>query len=442
LTATGDVAATDNVFGTPRSQAEPDIVSQLRPGMLFAYDSQRFIQDVTAEVELLDYMFHGGNVSVNGRLGWRGMLLSGPRSQVVLSADGSKGQINTINSGTSPDQTTVAVLPGGAYTDNTADASEYLSYIAGPELRLSENLYGQWSGTDDGAKMPTTTSSAQAGMTLGIERNFQSNTLGLLGGGSIMQLEYLAPVGAIPGSRITKQANPNAELIWRHDFDKRWSMDLDGGVVYVNPFGTDPYHPTQKQTAGLFPVYGGLVAFVEQWGRVLVSARRVVAPNLLIAENTVDDTATTQLALPLPWLDENPHLRTPKLVGLASLGIEHTQLLDPSTSATDGEYYAGRIDVGLSYMPRPGFTYGLRYEMTYQHASQSALMVVPIAPTYFRDTVYFTFAVRYPDRIAAQVPRATESVRADRKDLSPVGAEPVVPDPTEPLPDDDSDDGR
>jgi hypothetical protein len=164
---------------------------------------------------------------------------------------------------------------------------------------------------------------------------------------------------------------------------------------------------------------------------------------LLIAENTVDDTATAQLALPLPWLDDNPHLRTPKLVGMASLGVERTQLLDPNTSALDGQYYAGRVDAGVSYTPRPGFTYGVRYEYVYQNASQSATMVVPIAPSYWRNTLYFTFTVRYPDRVAVQVPRQTESVRADRKDLAPVGAEPVVPDPTEALPDDgdDSNDG-
>jgi len=58
--------------------------------------------------------------------------------------------------------------------------------------------------------------------------------------------------------------------------------------------------------------------------------------------------------------------------------------------------------------------------------------MVPIAPSFFSDTLFFTFALRYPDRVVATVPRQTDSVRADRKDLAPVGAEPVVPDPTEP----------
>jgi len=432
VTATGDVGATDNVFATERSQAESDMFTQVRPGFLFAYDAPRMIHDLTAEIEVIEYVLHSDEPSVTGRLGWRGFFLPGPRSQVVLSADGSTGQLNTLSTRSSPETTTVAVTPAGAITSNTADGNEYFSYIASPEYRLSQGLYVQWSGTDDNAKMPTTTNSVQAGGTFGIERTWRSDSIGLIAGGSILRLEYLAPPGAMPGSRLDHQANPNGELVWRHDFDKKWSLDLDGGIVYVNPFGRDPYMPAEKQTSGVYPVFGGLVAYVEQWGRVTVSARRVVAPNLLIAENTVDDTAVAQLALPLPWLDDNPHLRLPKLVGLASLGFERTQLLDPNTSALVGEYFAGRVDAGLAWTPRPGQTFGVRYEFVYQHASASAMMAVPIAPSFFRDTLFFTFALRYPDRVVATVPRQTDSVRADRKDLAPVGAEPVVPDPTLP----------
>jgi len=174
------------------------------------------------------------------------------------------------------------------------------------------------------------------------------------------------------------------------------------------------------------------------WGRVTVSARRTVAPNLLIAMNTVDDIALAQVALPLPWLDENPHLRQPKLLGLASIGAERTQLVDPMTSKLNGDYQVGRLDAGVTYSPRPSQTFGLRYEFVYQHASSIANSILPDTPSYIRNTLFFTFSMRYPDRVAATLPRHQQPMRADRKDLSPVGAEPVVPDPTEPVPDDDS----
>jgi hypothetical protein len=438
-TATGDVAATDNVFATPHDQAQGDLFTQVRPGVLFAYDAPRMIHELIGEVELLEYALHSDKPSVTVRGGWRGFFLPGPRSQVTVNVNASNGQLNALTSRTSPEQTTVGVTPTGAIDTIQTDAGEFLSYVISKEFRFSQAAYGRWTGTDDNNPMgATTTSSAEGGATLGLERTFRSDSIGIEGGGSVLRLERIAPMGAIPPSRLDQQLNPRAVLVWRHDINKEWSTNIDGGLVYVHPFGTDPYNPTDVRRSGAFPVVGGLVAYTEMWGRLTASVRRTVAPNLLIAMNTVDDQALAQIALPLPWLDENPHLRLPKLLGLASLGIERTQLVDPMTSKLEGDYQVGRVDVGVSYTVRPGQTYGLRYELVYQHASSIANSILPNAPSYFRNTLYFTFSLRYPDRVAAQIPRRSESVRADRKDLSPVGAEPVVPDPTEAVPDDDS----
>jgi hypothetical protein len=57
-----------------------------------------------------------------------------------------------------------------------------------------------------------------------------------------------------------------------------------------------------------------------------------------------------------------------------------------------------------------------------------------VTPSYYRNTVYFEFAFRWPEELAVQVPRTTGSNRADGGDLAPVGAEPVVPDAAEPPP--------
>src|SRR5439155_15218668 len=130
-----------------------------------------------------------------------------------------------------------------------------------------------------------------------------------------MHLLFIAPQGAIPGSRLDRQLNPRITAQWVHDYDKRWSSVLNAGLVYVNPYGVDPYDPTAKKLTDIYPIFGGTLAYVEQWGRVTVAARRAVAPNLLIAQNTVDDTVVAQLAMPLPWIDESTHLRSPKLMG-------------------------------------------------------------------------------------------------------------------------------
>ena len=55
-----------------------------------------------------------------------------------------------------------------------------------------------------------------------------------------------------------------------------------------------------------------------------------------------------------------------------------------------------------------------------------------LVPSCLRNTFYFTFALRYPTEVKVKGPRRQHtSVRADKGDLSPIGAEPVVIDPTE-----------
>ena len=433
-TATGDVAATDNTFGTDRAQAEGDLFTQVRPGVLYAYSSPRAIQDLAAQLEVLEYAIHSDNPSVTVMGSWQGFFLPGPRSDFSVSVDGGTGQLNAITARTSPDQTTVGVTPSGAKPIDIRDgnASESFSWMSTKESRLIEGGFAHYTWTDD-PNIMATTSSAEVGASLGFERDFRKDSLSLEAGASLLRLEYLAPVGSMPPSRLDRQLNPRAMLTWRHDFDEHWSFDANAGAVYVNPIWHDPHHVADTtEAAGVFPVFGGILAYTQLWGRATVTAQRTVAPNLLIAQNTVDDSVLAQLAMPLPWLDDNVHLRNPKLVGLASLGAERTQLLDPVTSSLEGEFWAGRLDAGVSYTPRPGQTWGLRYELVLQHASTVANMIVPAAPSFYRNTVYFTFALQYPDHVVPHVPRRSDSVRADRQDLSPVGSEPVVPDPTEP----------
>ena len=436
LTANGDVATTDNVFAVDRNaNPEADMFMQVRPGMLFAYDSPRAIQELTAEVEFLEYVLHSDRPTVTERLGWKGFFLPGPRSEVLITVNGSTGQLNALSSRSSPDQTGPTVLPPTQAVDvYQADGSEYGSWTTTKETRASQSLFARGTATNDQLPiaMRTTTDVVEVGGTLGFERSFRSNALGLDVGGSYLKLDRDTMVA--PGPLHQRQANPKATAFWRHDFDKYWSASLDGGAIYVNPIEN-----TSMRKAAPFPIFGAMVAYTETWGRATLAARRSVTPDLFVAINTIDDSLLGQLALPLPWLDENPHARMPKLIGLASVGVERAQLIDDKTQDPNGSIVVGRLDAGVAWTPRPGQTWGLRYEFIYQHGDPSGL--IPTT-TFWRNTLFLTFALRYPDRVAAQVPRRTQSVRADRKDLAPVGAEPVVPDPTESLGDDSDTDNR
>jgi hypothetical protein len=400
--------------------------------MLFSYDAPRFIQVLTGEVEFLEYVLHSDKPSVTFRAGYQAFWTPGPRSEVVLSADASTGQLNAMATRVSPDQTGINVLPPGQIDTRAGNATEYYSYQLGKETRFSQAAFGRWTATQDADPMiGVTTDAYEAGGSLALERTFDKNTAGIEAGASYLYLKRLDPNGVQMGSRLDRQLNPRAAITWRHDINRLWSFSADAGGVWVNPIGIDPYNPTDKRRSSPFPVFGGTLAYTDAWGHLLISARRAVSPNLYIAENTVNEQALASLALPLPYLDEVPHARNPKLVGLGSLGFERTQLVDSEMGDLLGKFYVAHIDAGLGYSPKPGQTYGLRYELMYQTGDNVGTMIIP---SYWRNTLYFTFSLRYPADVAATVPRRTQSQRSDRKDLSPLGAEPVVPDPAEALP--------
>lgn len=435
----GDVATTDNVFAQPRANAEPDVYMQVRPGMLFAYDSPRFIQELTGEVEFLEYVAHSDKPSTTFRAGWQGFITPGPRSEMTLGVTASTGQLNAMATRTSPDQTGINVLPPGAIETREGAVNEYLSYQVGKDTRIGQRIYGNFTATNDPEPaVMVQTEAYDTGAGLSIDHSFQHDSLALEAGGQFVYLKRLDPLGVQMGSRLDQQVNPRAVATWRHDFNREWSLNADGGGVWVNPVGSDPYNPGQKRRSAPFPIFGGTIAYTQQWGRATFAARRAVTPNLFIAQNTVDDSAIATVAMPLPWLDETPHLRLPKLVGLGSVGFDRTQLLDPEIGNLLGKFYVAHVDLGISYTPKPGQTYGIRYQFLYQNGDSTATMIIP---SFWSNTIFFTFALRYPDRVAATVPRRTQSLRSDRRDLAPTGAEPVVPDPADQLPDDGGDQG-
>lgn len=159
-----------------------------------------------------------------------------------------------------------------------------------------------------------------------------------------------------------------------------------------------------------------------------------MTPNLFIAQNTMADTTITVITIPLPWLNKTPHLHQPKLIGLGSIGFDRTQLIDPDKDDLQNRFYMTHIDLGITYTPKPDQTYDIRYQFLYQTDDATAL--VPI-PGFWNNTIFFTFSLHYPDHVTATIPHRTQTLRSDRQDLAPTDAEPIMPDPTEQLPQED-----
>ena len=301
-----------------------------------------------------------------------------------------------------------------------------LAHTLSQAWRISEALAAHYTGTND--TQSTRTHSGAFSGHVGSEYSWRGNSASLELGVEFLYLERYAPnlAPGPDGSRLTREFNPHATGALRHDFTRYWSGSVSAGLQYVHPIGTDKFNPGDKPQGGLFPLFGVQLAYADIWGRLTLSGSRTLAPNLFIAQNTETTSALAQLALPLPLFDDSRR-REPKLVALGTIGFEHTRLIQADLGASSmvaAAFDVFHADVGLGYTPRPGFTFGLRYEFLYQTGSMSALALIS---QYQRNTAFFTFSMRYPDRLAIAIPKR-QSVRADRKDLAPIGEEVVVPD--------------
>jgi hypothetical protein len=440
----GDVALTDNEFSVPSSLGpEPDLFVDVRPGVMLMSEGTRFIEQLLAQAEVIEYARHLDEPSYNAFGSWKGILLPGPRTDMVFQVDGATGQTNALTARNTSDQATIQVQQSGPASLRSADALENLGYQATKETRVIESGFAQWAATDDNQPMPTTTNSFSGGGGIGVQRLFRHDTVGIDVGVTYLRLEEIAPVtmttGLVPlvGSHLQHQLNPRADITWLHDFGRKWSGGLLAGLVYVNQIGIDPYAP-QLPVAGAtaYPVFSALVGYTDVWGHALLNVGRGVAPDLFIAENTLNDSAIVQAAIPLYWLEKRP-THEPRLALLGSAGVVRTQLLDSESGGTLGQFDVGLLDVGIQWTQSPGRVWGVRYELMIQHGDQAASV---IEPSFYRDTLFFTFNLRYPDDVTPKLPNTGQSVRSDRSDIAPAtsGAEPVVPDPVDPAPTNDA----
>jgi hypothetical protein len=422
FTLSGDVAYTDNVFAQS-SGAEGDAYGTIRPGVLFAYDAPRMIHDLAAEIELLDYARHSDSYSVTGRAAWNGLFLPGPRTSILTDASFATGKTTALNARDPSDVTQIVVTPAGQIDTLQVGADESLSYTAGKATRLGQNFFSRYGTTDDG--MGSTTDTRAVGLSGTYERTSGYDLYGATVGLEWLRLERAVPggdAGGEQGNRLDRQINPRAMASWRHDWGRTWSTALDAGLVYVIPYAKDPNAPAAEEETSLLPQGDATVAYTDLWGRASLGVHRTVAPNQFLAQNTVNTGVSAQVGVPLPWLTPPGH--NPVLAALGTAGFEQTKIVDTESTDPSSTFDIFRADVSVAYAPKPNETFSLRYEYSHQTGNANADM---LTPSYSKQTVYFTFAFRWPDRVEGAVPQIRQSNRADRSDLAPVGTEPVVP---------------
>jgi hypothetical protein len=444
FTLAGTLAATNNVFNAPDGQpADGDLLVQIRPGALFVYESPRMIEELVGEVELIDFLIHNDQPSIGGHAAWRQFFTPGPLSTLSTTVDAQAGEISALTSRSAPDTTGVALQPSSLIYDETANVSESINRVASLGTSVHETAALTYGFTTDNGDndpvrhQPNETLTEGISLIAGVTRSWPKDSLSFDVGGQFLHLERAAPLGSPPGSDVfQRQVNPQATVQWRHDFDRHWSGGLLGGIVIVNPVGTDPFEPMESTSVQFFPVGTVQAAYTSDWGKAILTVGRNVAPDLFIAANTVNDTALLQLSMPISSANEIRR-GPPHLLASSSLGVSRTTIADGVDNAQlamlqgvlAGSFDLIHLDAGVSWTPKQDITYGLRFEYLRQVASAEETAMGSFF-SFARSTLFFTVAIRYPARVVAQIPLQNR-VRADNADTATPGEVVVPEEPTE-----------
>ncbi len=405
---------TDNVFSAPTDPQpgvetparEGDVYTRIQPGLLFAWERPNIVNQFDYTLEGNMYASHDEAWSLSHRAGWRGFFLLTPRSEISSGVQLGVGTLNTFSTRTTADAGQVNVLPSAQSKFVSLDGNQHYSYQVSRETRFTQSGLARLFQTEDTALM-STSRGYQIGGSLGLDRSWRFDAVGLNVGTSFVSLERDAG-GLAEGS---DQMNAQATVSWRRDLNVRWTSTVDGGITSIVPLDDGDEIVIQ-------PTVGVGVGYFPNWGSAGVQVRRSVAPNLLIAQNTVSDSAIANAWLPLPWLAADPML--PKLSVQGTLGFSRTQIIDSASGQLQSGFDVASVDAALNYAARPGLNASLRYQFIVQDGADDALAGEVFG--YYRHTVLLTFHGRWPDRVAAEVPLRS-SLRVDRSNLTVVGEE-------------------
>jgi len=251
--ASGSVATTDNEAGT-QDNKKKGLFSDVRPGMLFTYNSPRHIHELLAEVDFL-YNINVERPQVTFRGGYKAYFVTGPRSEMSVDADAAYGEVSALQTSAAPGQSPTQVIPSGRTDTQSITSNENGSYQATKGTRVFQRIFARYTGTH--SETPTATmmvsdvdtSSTETGVGIGLDHRRKSWGLQWDIGATFVHLERIDPDGIQMGSRVDNQLNPRSVLVWQYDISQNWSKAPDAGAEYVHPvtqpLGQDPNRPKQ-----------------------------------------------------------------------------------------------------------------------------------------------------------------------------------------------------
>lgn len=398
LTASG--GWTDNVLSAPNEQGpmdppiESDSFSQLSPGVLFTSETRRMIQVASYTFTANLFVSHTEANSYSNDLAWNSIYSLSAVSELGLSAGASNGRINTFNLQSAASDTGLDQLPNGGVSFVSADVSQFLRRELTRAWRAQQrSAFRVFKPIGDSSSLGTNLSWNN---TAGVQHSWQYDSLGL-----DMRADFTR-FGTAVGTESNKQLTVGPNLRYLHDFTDSLSGELGAGAVLV--VQADDFGQRIAQ-----PVATAAVRYIREGGRAEVAYRHSVAPNLFVAQTTVNDEVSLRAGLPVPFVD--------RAAISGSVGYQQGRIVDVQMGGLIGSTKLFLADVAASWSPNESLAVSLRYQRFDQLRSQAATAT---SRSYARNQVLLSLSGRYPSRDAATVPSRLDA-RVDESNEQNLG---------------------
>lgn len=399
------VAWTDNSANRPEVAGENETIpeagffTQLRPSLLFTYETPRSVNVSTASVDINLFETDEPANAYNGALNHNSLFALSPVTEAGLGATFGFGRVDPLILAQAGEVQGDTTFKSGAINQNAR-------WQASTDLRFDQSFGANLVSTE---QRDSETLASSISMSLGADRAWARTSLGLVGSASYVAIDQ-------NGNDSTQLiANLSANL--RRDLDPIWSVSAAAGVGFI--LITEQPEPPNEDKFAPTPTGSLTVNYVQPLGvvtaNVSATVGHAITPNLLLGNVTNTSSATLNAGVPLPWLWRE---QEPVVAVAASAGIAHSR---PALGDSDPNWNSFTANGAAVWSVDDGLTVALRYQYARIDVYGDTMDTAVQPPEdFFRHTVLIEATGRFPARPAAQLPdRVTR--RVDRSNEAPIG---------------------
>jgi hypothetical protein len=356
---------------------------QVQPALTLTWGSARTVERASVSATFSRFTADGAESlgSTSAQAAFAVAHAVDQRTDVLVEIAASVQQTNTASLDAPAGGGQAGALPGGTPATFVG---------AGIQQGLSHHFSPVWRGVEGfalGLAVPIDADgySATAGLELGAERSWESQSFTIEGGTG-----YSLITQGTDQSVVLARAG----LRYRRQLSRSWHAELAGGGLFAIE--------TEDGKNAVLPVGSAALEYRVDEGTAGVVASRSATLNPYLGQNLVVDDLGVRAGLPLV-------AKTLTLGGAA--GVQRAQSLVPSTGTVDYTLAVVYVDVGLSYKVRENLEFGARYQFTDQRSDDAGA-----PPDFTRHLGLVTVTGRYPDETRTRLP-FRRPMRMERTDL-------------------------